>query len=77
MNTLSLYDLIFGGFTVQKILGHSTITMTMRYVHSFEPEMRAAVEKLDEKFAQSLRNWEPGSSDASGVSPVSQAGSVN
>jgi excisionase family DNA binding protein len=64
-------------FTVQKILGHSTITMTMRYCHSFEPEMRAAVEKLDEKFAQSLHNFEPGPSAASGASLASQAGSVN
>lgn len=64
-------------FTVQKILGHSTITMTMRYVHSFEPEMRAAVEKLDEKFAQSLHNFPPSSPAASTAELASQAGSVN
>ena len=64
-------------FTVQKILGHSTITMSMRYVHSFEPEMRAAVEKLDEKFAQSLHNSEPSPAADSAAELASQAGSVN
>lgn len=64
-------------FTVQKILGHSTITMTMRYVHSFEPEMRAAVARLDEKFAQSLHNFPAAASGAPEGANVSHLGSVN
>jgi integrase len=64
-------------FTVQKILGHSTITMTMRYVHSFEAQMRDAVAKLEEKFAQSLHNFPAGSSPAPKEARLSQAGSMN
>jgi len=64
-------------FTVQKLLGHSTITMTMRYCHSFEPEMRAAVAQLDKKFAQSLLNFQAGSSPTPGEGQVTYSGSVN
>lgn len=46
-------------FTVQKILGHSTITMTMRYVHPSEDLMREAVSNLERNFAQSLHNFQP------------------
>jgi integrase len=63
--------------TVQKILGHSTIMMTMRYVHSFEPQMRDAVARLEEKFAQSLHNFQPGPSPAPEGAQVSHSGSVS
>lgn len=55
-------------FTVQKILGHSTITMTMRYVHPSEDLMRDAVANLERNFAQSLHNFE------TQPVPVSEAG---
>ena len=38
--------------TISKILGHSTITMTMRYCHSSQENMKRAVEKLAEKHDQ-------------------------
>lgn len=38
--------------TVSKILGHSSIQMTMRYVHSTTEIMRKAVEKLAEFYEQ-------------------------
>ena len=57
-------------YTVQRILGHSTITMTMRYVHPSEDLMREAVANLDRNFAQSLHN-----SETQPV-PVSEAGRV-
>lgn len=64
-------------FTVQKILGHSTITITMRYVHSFEPQMRDAVDRLEKKFAQALHNFRPGPSPAPEGGQVTHAGSMN
>jgi hypothetical protein len=63
--------------TVQKILGHSTITMTMRYVLSFEAQMRDAVARLEEKFAQSLHNFQPGPSPAPEAGQATLSGSVS
>ena len=49
----------------------------MRYAHSFEAQMRDAVAKLDEKFAQSLHNFQPGPSPAQGLGLLTHAGSIN
>jgi site-specific recombinase XerD len=38
--------------TVSKILGHSSIMMTMRYAHPGEKTMRAAAEKLGKIYEQ-------------------------
>lgn len=38
--------------TVSKILGHSTIAMTVKYAHPTTENMRLAVEKLDEFYEQ-------------------------
>lgn len=38
--------------TVSKILGHSTIAMTVKYAHPSAENMRLAVEKLDEFYEQ-------------------------
>lgn len=40
--------------TVSKILGHSTIQMTMRYTHPTPENMRQAVNKLEEFFCPSV-----------------------
>ncbi len=64
-------------FTVQKLLGHSTIMMTMRYVLSDEAQMRDAVAKLREKFVQSLPNFRSGSSPTPGEGQVTYLGSIN
>jgi len=38
--------------SVSKILGHSSIQMTMRYIHPTPENMKKAVEKLGEIFGQ-------------------------
>ena len=40
--------------TVSKILGHSSIQMTMRYAHPTPENMQRAVDKLGEMFEKSL-----------------------
>lgn len=64
-------------FTVQRILGHSTITMTMRYVHPSEDLMREAVANLDRSFAQSLHNSQPGPVPAPGTDRATRPESVS
>jgi len=44
--------------TVSKILGHSTIQMTMRYCHPTEQNMRQAVGKLGEYFGETGKKAE-------------------
>ena len=41
--------------TVSKILGHSSIMMTMRYAHPGEKTMKAAVEKLGKIYEQTRK----------------------
>ena len=53
--------------TVSKILGHSTIQMTMRYAHPTPENMRQAVERLGEILDQGRRK------DANGVEVVIDA----
>ena len=64
-------------YILRKILGHSTITMTMRYVHPSEDQMREAMAKLDRDFAQSLHNSETHQSRFRGLSRATRAESVS
>jgi len=42
-------------YTVQKILGHSTIAMTERYAHLAPTEFKAAADRLDKSIAESRK----------------------
>lgn len=45
--------------TVQELLGHSSITMTMRYSHVSAPHLRAAIDLLDAQARPSLGLGQP------------------
>jgi len=42
--------------TVKELLGHSSVTITERYTHSFKEQKRNAVDVLAEKEAENLEN---------------------
>jgi len=59
--------------TVSKILGHSSIEMTMRYAHPGEKTMRAATEKLGQIYEQIRQKVDTPTEEVTIKSPVSHS----
>ncbi len=43
-------------YTIQKLIGHKTVTMTQRYSHLTENKLRNAVESLEKAFEKNRDN---------------------
>jgi len=59
--------------TVSRILGHSSIQMTMRYVHPTTELMKQAVEKLGKIYEQTRQKVDNPSVEVEIKGPVSHA----
>jgi len=51
-----VYGTMIWGRSIKELLGHSSVTITERYTHSFKEQKRSAVDALAEKEAEILEN---------------------